>query len=455
MIIMPFPHLNGYEIAEKVGVGSFSVVYKAYTKTNPKEVVAIKCIDKRYQQKSFADNVVKEISLLKLLKHDYIVRLIDFQSDSKYIFIITEFCDEGDLSHYIRKKHKLAESLVKTFMQQLALALKFLRSHNICHMDLKPQNLLLRSKPKLQLKVADFGLSQIISPQNAEQSRFAGSLLYMAPEKLLNQHYDARVDLWSVGIIMFECLFGRNPFLNMNTKAIVDLMLKRGPIELPPNANITPVAEDLLFKLLKHNPDERINFEQFFEHPFLDLIHMATPENYHTAVSLIQEAIELDKSKQYSECLDKYKEAVRYLEAFIPLETNPNRKAMLALRLSEYTKRITALNDMLSGKENSKLVATDLQPLPLTDDQFDMLRGLSTLTPNMATGLDIGCTGELYMVEGKNSLALEKLTSALSLLIPILGNEPPGVRKDLLHAQVQKWLSLAESLKKVQSTSAS
>lgn len=79
----------------------------------------------------------------------------------RYIYIITEYCDEGDLSHYIRKKHKLSEPLVKMFMQQLALALKYINRYNICHMDLKPQNLLLCSKPKLKLKMADFGYATI------------------------------------------------------------------------------------------------------------------------------------------------------------------------------------------------------------------------------------------------------------------------------------------------------
>lgn len=75
-------------------------------------------------------------------------------------------------------------------------------------------------------------LSQIISPENAEQYRYAGSLLYMAPEKILNQKYDARVDLWSVGIIMYECLFGRTPFTNASAKAMIDLMSKCTPIEV-------------------------------------------------------------------------------------------------------------------------------------------------------------------------------------------------------------------------------
>lgn len=76
-------------------------------------------------------------------------------------------------------------------------------------------------------------LSQIISPENAEQFRYFGSLLYMAPEKLLKQSYDSRVDLWSVGIIMYECLFGRPPYTpNIGSKALLDFISKRTPIEV-------------------------------------------------------------------------------------------------------------------------------------------------------------------------------------------------------------------------------
>lgn len=446
MIIMTFPQVNGYEIIEKVGVGSFSVVYKAITKNPTKEVVAIKCIDKRYQKKSFADTVVKEISMLKFLKHDYIVKLIDFTWDTKHIFVITEYCDEGDLSHFIRKKHKLAETLVKTFMQQLALALRFLHTHEVCHMDLKPQNLLLVSKPSLKLKVADFGLSQIISSDNAEQSRYAGSLLYMAPEKLLNQKFNAKVDLWSVGIIMYECLFGRPPYMNLTTKGIIDLMSKRMPIEFPVNINISNSCENLIKKLLKFDPNERIEFEEFFKDEFIDLIHIASPENYMTAVNLIEEAILLDQTKQYSLSLPKYKEAIKYIEAFITIETDLNKKALLSVRYSEYNKWIETLTNIISGK--TPVQQKPSQPLPhLTGVQYELLRDLSVATPNIATALEIGNTGELYLAEGKKQLALEKFTSALSILIPLLGSEPSGIRKDVLHAQIQKWLGLAESLK--------
>lgn len=94
----------------------------------------------------------------------------------RHIFIVMEYCNEGDLAQYIRKKHKLMESLVKVFIQQLALALKYLQQYNICHMDLKTQNLLIQSQPKLKLKLADFGYGIYLIP-NAFRLFYTGTSL--------------------------------------------------------------------------------------------------------------------------------------------------------------------------------------------------------------------------------------------------------------------------------------
>lgn len=115
--------------------------------------MAIKCVEKNKLHGSAADNIITEIRLLKLLKHENIVQMKDFCWDNKYIFIILEYCDGGDLSCFIRKKKKLPEVVCKRFLQQLAQALKYLRDNNVCHMDLKPQNLLLSTKPRLTLKL--------------------------------------------------------------------------------------------------------------------------------------------------------------------------------------------------------------------------------------------------------------------------------------------------------------
>jgi len=127
------------------------VLFKLQTS---KEVVAIKCVEKCRLQGSAVENLLTEIKLMKLLKHEHIVQMRDFCWDDRFIYIIIEYCDGGDLSCFIKKRRKLPEATCRKFLQQLTLALQYLRSNNVSHMDLKPQNLLLTTKPILSLKVA-------------------------------------------------------------------------------------------------------------------------------------------------------------------------------------------------------------------------------------------------------------------------------------------------------------
>lgn len=150
---MSLPIVSDYCLLERIGTGSYATVYKAFKKDQSREIVAIKCVDKGTLSKSAVDNLVTEIRLLNVLKHDHIVEMKDFFWDEGHIYIVMEYCDGGDLSSFIRKKHRLPENICRRFLQQLALALRYLRNHNVCHMDLKPQNLLLMRKPRLTLKV--------------------------------------------------------------------------------------------------------------------------------------------------------------------------------------------------------------------------------------------------------------------------------------------------------------
>ena len=135
--------LKHYIFSDKLGSGTYGDVYKASKRHGAREVVAIKCVQKTKMSKNEADAIVAEISILKNIKHDFIVEMLDFQWDSRQIYIIMEYCGGGDLSKYIKKHVKLPEKICKRFLQQLGAALKFLRTKNIAHMDLKPQNILI------------------------------------------------------------------------------------------------------------------------------------------------------------------------------------------------------------------------------------------------------------------------------------------------------------------------
>ncbi|XP_022834829.1 serine/threonine-protein kinase ULK3-like [Spodoptera litura] len=380
---MAFPKIDGYVVTEKLGTGSYSTVYKAYTKVGARTVVAIKCVDKSRVKYSgtAVDNLITEISLLKKLTHPHIVHMKNFTWDDKNIYIITEYCCGGDLSNYIHRYGRVAEKQVRYFLQQLASALKFLREKGVVHMDLKPHNLLLHkgSDGKYILKVADFGFASYMT--DAVQRSVRGSPLYMAPEMLAGQ-YDARVDLWSVGVIMYECLFGRAPYSSVSMKELIDKIQKQAPIELPRNASISPGCRKLLFGLLQHDPDKRITYEDFFNDEYLDLEHMPTKENYEKAVNIIKRAIELDSAGDYSGAFEGYKQSLVYLVPCVSCEPDTLRRAALAGKLSRYMQR---------AEEIKLYLSTGRWYRPPKDTQTPSINYYEAVTAD--TPIECKCTG--------------------------------------------------------------
>ncbi|MGH0184213.1 UNVERIFIED_CONTAM: hypothetical protein FKN15_014237 [Acipenser sinensis] len=129
-----------------------------------------------------------------------------------------EYCNGGDLAHYLKSKGSLNEDTIRLFLQQITSAMKVLQSKGVIHRDLKPQNILLvltggdKSNPRnIRLKIADFGLARF-QPTNMMALTMCGTPLYMAPEVIMAKTYDAKVDLWSIGIIVYQCLTGQVPF---------------------------------------------------------------------------------------------------------------------------------------------------------------------------------------------------------------------------------------------------
>lgn len=183
-----------------------------------------------------------------------------------------EYCNAGDLSTFIKKHSALPEATCKIFLRQLSQALMYMRSNDVSHFDLKPQNLLLTRSPYVSLKVADFGFAQHIKI-GEENKTIKGSPLYMAPEILLKNRYDAKADLWSIGVILYECLFGKAPYSSKTLQELLEKIKRKQKIDIPKNSKISQECEDLLSRLLNHCPEKRISFEDFFSHDFLDLKH--------------------------------------------------------------------------------------------------------------------------------------------------------------------------------------
>ncbi|KDQ51690.1 hypothetical protein JAAARDRAFT_40928 [Jaapia argillacea MUCL 33604] len=299
-----------YVIVSNLGKGSFAVVYKGYHSETHQQV-AIKTITRSGLNPKLLDNLRSEIDILKSLSHRHITKLIDIIRAERNIYLIMEYCAGGDLTNYIRKRGRvegleyipspgsppqyyphpraggLDEIVVRSFLRQLARALKFLRQRNLIHRDIKPQNLLLNpaSPEELSrghpigvpiLKVADFGFARSL-PNAMLAETLCGSPLYMAPEILSYKHYDAKVDLWSLGAVLYEMSTGRPPFRAQNHIELLKRIEKTKFIKFPDEdphllskpegegiKEVPPDVKDLVRRLLKREPVERCGFEEFF-----------------------------------------------------------------------------------------------------------------------------------------------------------------------------------------------
>ncbi|XP_021759215.1 serine/threonine-protein kinase ATG1c-like isoform X2 [Chenopodium quinoa] len=264
------PRLIGdYMVGKQIGSGSFSVVWHARHRVHGTEV-AIKEISMSRLNKKLQESLMSEIFILKQINHPNIIRLLDIIEVPGKIHLVLEYCSGGDLFMHIQCHGRVPEATAKQFMLQLAAGLKVLRENNIIHRDLKPQNLLLSTNDNSPiLKIADFGFARSLQPRGLAET-LCGSPLYMAPEIMQLQKYDAKADLWSVGTIVYQLVTGKTPFNGSNQMQLLQNIIRATELCFPSDMeNLSSEFVDLCQKLLRRNPVERLTFDEFFNHPFL------------------------------------------------------------------------------------------------------------------------------------------------------------------------------------------
>ena len=275
MTLLPPPNIDtkiikkigNYILGAELGSGAFGkVVIGKHIITG--ETVAIKILDKIILSQTPEDYklIKKEMSILKLVKHRYIIQLYEILQTPNHIFIVMEYCDGKDIMDYILSKNFLSEFDALKYFQQLINALFYLHSQNIAHRDIKIDNILLdRNK---NLKLIDFGLSIKYSNEKLLEQP-CGTIVYSAPEILLGQPYHGMLaDVWSSGIVLYGMLLGYLPFDdnddNINKKLII-----KGKIDIPEYIN--PWAKDLLIHMLDINPMTRYTLRDIKDHPWFNM----------------------------------------------------------------------------------------------------------------------------------------------------------------------------------------
>ena len=201
---------DDYYFEKNVGNGAFGVVYRAKNRLTLKSV-AIKAIQKfkisNYQA------FIKEYTILSEIDHPNIVNIKEIWEWDKMFFLVTEFCNGGDLFSYTLERNVIAERDVEKIIKQCLSALIYLNQNDICHRDIKLENIMLQEVDDLSnIKIIDFGLSKDVKRNGQLKSLCSGSPFYIAPEVLQNE-VSLACDIWSLGIVMYVCLTGKLLFM--------------------------------------------------------------------------------------------------------------------------------------------------------------------------------------------------------------------------------------------------
>ena len=278
-----------------IGQGAFGTVYKA-RKKDTKEIRAIKVIDiKKFVKdsenngkvlsekeiKDFIDTIIKEINVMQILEgqnheNKNTVKFYEYYYKQNIeIAIVMELCDEN-LSKMIGKKEnkKLTFDEIRNILHQLNNTFKIMVNKKIAHRDLKPQNILVKyqnknDKTNYIIKLCDYGVSKKLEMTKGLLSRIVGTMNFMAPEILFkNDKFDLKCDLWSLGIIIYYLYFGVNPFGEYEI-AYYHNIKNEGQEDFDFSNNKD--FDDLIRKLLIKDPEKRISWEDFFNHPFLKI----------------------------------------------------------------------------------------------------------------------------------------------------------------------------------------
>ncbi|CAN8105864.1 unnamed protein product [Discula destructiva] len=254
--------IGQYNIIKTLGEGSFGKVRLAVHRSTGQQV-ALKIISrKKLISRDMAGRVEREIEYLQLLRHPHIIKLYTVIKTPTEIIMVLEYAG-GELFDYIVQHGRMEEDEARRFFQQMLCAVEYCHRHKIVHRDLKPENLLLDDK--LNVKIADFGLSNIMTDGNFLKTS-CGSPNYAAPEVIGGKLYAGpEVDVWSCGVILYVLLVGRLPFDDEHIPSLF-AKIARGTYAVP--KWMSPGAAHLIEKMLKVNPVQRATINDIRQDPW-------------------------------------------------------------------------------------------------------------------------------------------------------------------------------------------
>ena len=261
-----------------LGYGSFGNVYLEINKIN-KKFYAIKHIEKRRILKALntLEPIYNEIKIQSKICHPNIVKILYANESEKYFDIVLEYANKGNLFYYIKDNEYLSESQSFKIFIQIVNAIYFLHKNNFIHRDIKPENILLFDKNIA--KLCDFGWC--VEFKDEPRNTFCGTTEYMAPEMLNEKNYGKEIDIWSLGILLYEMLHGHSPFkpdkANFNDKDVIKNIIYQKNIKY--KSSLSKECIELMTHLIDKNIKRRYSLEDIINSKFVKKFEKST-NNY-------------------------------------------------------------------------------------------------------------------------------------------------------------------------------
>jgi len=253
-----------YVIGEEIGKGSFSTVKRGRNKATGKEN-AIKVIQKKFIKLHLLE---REIKIMKQLKHEHILPLIEVFENKDNIYLVLELVTGGELFDKIVERGNYNEKDASGIVAQILGAVSYLHTQGVVHRDLKPENLLCTTRNGLlHIFVADFGLSRVFEDRE-QLNTYCGSPEYVAPEVLACVPYEKAVDLWSVGVITYILLTGFLPFYDKN-HALLFEKIQNVDYNWDDCPEVSPNAKHFIQHLLVKDSKRRYTADVALNHPWI------------------------------------------------------------------------------------------------------------------------------------------------------------------------------------------
>mmetsp|Transcript_13092 Transcript_13092/g.27643 ORF Transcript_13092/g.27643 Transcript_13092/m.27643 type:complete len:294 (+) Transcript_13092:162-1043(+) len=276
--------MDKYEKVEKIGEGTYGVVYKGRDK-HTGQTIALKKITLEQEEEGVPCTTIREIALLKELQHQNVVRLKDVVNTKSSMYLVFEYLDLDLKQHMESNQLTRSPQLIKKYLYQIINGIAYCHTHRILHRDLKPQNLLIDKNTK-ELKLADFGLARAFDIPIKRYTHEVVTLWYRAPEILLGSpHYSTPVDMWSIGCIFAE-MANQKPLFPGESE--IDQLIRIFSVLGTPNEELWPGISVL--------PDYSENFPKWIPKNLKEFV----PELDEAGVDLLTRMLQYEPSKRIS-----------------------------------------------------------------------------------------------------------------------------------------------------------